>query len=42
VLREGGAVFAERAFEPKYRTSQPNGPDCEPTCHEWTTVWDVP
>jgi hypothetical protein len=42
VLRDGGAVVAERTFEPRYRTSQPNGPDCEPTCHQWSDVWEVP
>ena len=27
-----GRQLASRSFTPGYNTSQPNGPDCEPTC----------
>ncbi len=32
----------EKAFEPHYATSQPNGPDCEPICHSADEEWLVP
>jgi hypothetical protein len=29
----GDQTVGEAEFKPKYRSVQPNGPDCEPTCH---------
>jgi hypothetical protein len=40
--RLADTVVAERTFDPQYRTVQPNGPDCEPTCRQWSEVWPMP
>ena len=40
--RMADTTVGERTFEPQYKTSQPNGPDCEPTCRQWSDVWDLP
>jgi hypothetical protein len=42
MLREGDTVTDERSFEPRYETTQPNGPDCGPTCHQASDQWDLP
>lgn len=31
-IRTGETVLFENELRPEYRTLQPNGPDCEPTC----------
>jgi len=42
VTTHAGADGTERTFQPQYKTSQPNGPDCEPTCRQWSEVWVLP
>jgi hypothetical protein len=32
-IERDGAVIADRTLSPTYVTTQPNGPDCGPTCH---------
>ena len=41
-LREAGTVTDERTFVPVYETTQPNGPDCSPTCRQASDDWDLP
>jgi hypothetical protein len=31
-VQRDSTVLADKTFVPAYKTSQPNGPDCEPTC----------
>ena len=33
VVERDGTVVADRSFSPTYRRSHPNGPGCEPVCH---------
>jgi hypothetical protein len=33
VVSRAGGQLAAGTFTPSYQTSQPNGPDCSPTCH---------
>ena len=37
-----GAQLVTKDFTPKYKTSQPNGPDCEPTCTSATDMLGLP
>ncbi|MSP92011.1 MAG: hypothetical protein EXR79_09470 [Myxococcales bacterium] len=37
VMRDGAKV-AEKTFQPKCQTSQPNGPACGPTCTNASAV----
>jgi hypothetical protein len=30
----GSTTISEKTFTPEFRTTQPNGPQCEPTCHQ--------
>lgn len=41
-LRDGGTLTDERTFVPRYETTQPNGPDCEPICRQGSDSWDLP
>ena len=41
-LSEAGTVTDERTFEPEYETTQPNGPECGPICHQASDRWDLP
>jgi hypothetical protein len=41
-LSEVGTVTGERTFEPDYETTQPNGPECGPICHQASDRWDLP
>ena len=41
-IRHGGIVLHESALEPEYRTLQPNGPGCEPTCRSASASISVP
>lgn len=34
VIKKDGKPFADKRFTPSYKTSQPNGPGCEPTCKQ--------
>jgi hypothetical protein len=38
----GGAVISDKTVSPSYVTNQPNGPCCEPTCHQAGVAWKVP
>lgn len=38
----GGNVILDQSVSPKYKTSQPNGPDCDPTCHQAAVMWTIP
>ena len=38
----GGTVIFDQTVAPTYQTNQPNGPGCEPTCHQATAVWTIP
>jgi hypothetical protein len=40
--REGTTPLAEKAFTPQYEAVKPNGPDCEPTCRQWSEAWELP
>lgn len=42
VARTAGGVVVERTFTPQYRSVQPNGPDCEPVCRQWSEEWTLP
>lgn len=42
VTVQADGTLTERTFEPQYKTVQPNGPDCEPTCRQWSEVWALP
>lgn len=42
VVRNAGEVVDERTFAPQYRPVQPNGPDCEPVCRQWSEEWTLP
>ena len=33
-VSKAGTVLGSDSFQPAYTTSQPNGPDCEPTCKQ--------
>lgn len=35
-IQRDGATVASKVFEPEYRHVQPNGPQCEPICHQAT------
>ena len=37
----GGAKTLSQSFVPKYVMSFPNGPECDPGCKNWQTVWFV-
>jgi hypothetical protein len=41
-LNEGDAVVGERTLTPKYRSFQPNGEGCEPTCRQASDLWSLP
>ena len=41
-IRHAGAVLHEADLQPEYRTLQPNGPDCEPTCRSASVSIAVP
>ena len=41
-LSDDGTVTDERTFEPDYETTQPNGPECGPICHQASDRWDIP
>jgi hypothetical protein len=41
-LSDGDTVTDERTFEPEYETTQPNGPECGPICHQASDRWDLP
>jgi hypothetical protein len=32
-VTQAGGELAQHTFSPQYATIQPNGPDCDPTCH---------
>lgn len=34
VIKKDGKPLADKRFTPAYKTLQPNGPDCEPTCKQ--------
>jgi hypothetical protein len=34
-----GAVVLDRSLQPTYVATQPNGPGCEPTCHQASIAW---
>jgi hypothetical protein len=36
-----GAVVFDRQLTPAYRTSQPNGPGCEPICRQASEAWTL-
>jgi hypothetical protein len=38
-LMTGTTVAAEKTFEPSYVTNQPNGPGCDPICHQASDAW---
>jgi hypothetical protein len=38
---DGSALFDQSA-SPVYAVNRPNGPDCEPTCHQATVAWSIP
>ncbi|WP_441288035.1 hypothetical protein ACSRUE_39245 [Sorangium sp. KYC3313] len=42
VVRRDGALVGERSFTPAYRTSYPNGEDCEPACRQDAQDWALP
>jgi len=41
-IRQGAAVLHDAEIRPEYRTLQPNGPDCEPTCRSASAAIAVP
>ncbi len=41
-IQQGGAVLHTGEFDPVYRTLQPNGPSCEPTCRQASHSIAVP
>lgn len=41
-IQRDGAVVAEKTLTPAYKTSQPNGPDCEPICTSASEVIPIP
>ena len=41
-VRHSGGGESEETFEPDYVTSQPNGPECSPTCRQASDHWDLP
>jgi hypothetical protein len=42
LLLDGDVVLDEKTFTPVYKSAQPNGPGCEPTCRQWSTSWVLP
>lgn len=42
VVRRDGALLGEQTFTPAYRTSYPNGKDCEPVCRQDAQDWVLP
>jgi hypothetical protein len=40
--RAGAAPAGEQTFTPQYQSVQPNGPECEPTCRQWSSSWELP
>ena len=38
----GGTVISDKTVSPSYVTNQPNGPCCEPTCHQAGVAWKIP
>jgi hypothetical protein len=40
--RAGAAPIAEKTFTPQYQSVQPNGPQCDPTCRQWSDTWELP
>ena len=41
-LNGDDTVIHERTFTPDYRSFQPNGEGCEPTCRQASDVWSLP
>ena len=41
-LHDGAAIVHERTFAPNYRSFQPNGEGCEPTCRQASELWSLP
>jgi hypothetical protein len=41
-LVRDGATLIEHALTPTYETSHPNGPDCDPACHQASITLDLP
>jgi hypothetical protein len=37
-----GTVIFDQTIAPTYQTNQPNGPGCEPICHQATAAWTIP
>jgi hypothetical protein len=34
-----GATVLDQTMSPSYHTTQPNGPGCDPTCHQAAATW---
>jgi hypothetical protein len=41
-LRDAGGEERQETFVPEYESSQPNGPDCSPTCRQAVDRWELP
>jgi hypothetical protein len=41
-LKAGSVVAGERTFDLSYTSAQPNGPGCDPTCHQAQPTWELP
>ena len=41
-LLNGTTDVAQQDFHPKYKSSQPNGPGCDPVFKQATETWTVP
>jgi hypothetical protein len=40
-LVDGDRTVAKKTFSPEYEVTYPNGPQCDPGCKNWRTVWTV-
>jgi hypothetical protein len=37
-----GTVILDQTVSPTYQTNEPNGPGCEPVCHQGGAEWTIP
>ena len=38
----GGTVILDQSATPTYESNQPNGPGCDPICHQAAAAWMIP
>jgi hypothetical protein len=41
-LRTGAGIIAQQTFHPQYKSWEPNGPGCAPSCNRAIESWSVP